>query len=167
MRSWLSLLLQIALLASCTAARTTTQSVPLCSPSDRAAAVTIRQRLADWVRATNGGDRVGANDIWARPMVGWFPAAPVFGDSAAFAAAGLPFQANAPSVTTYDLRVDAVDVSGQIAAVHDIWTERRTLPNGVVVQRIIRGSELWRCSADSKWRIARYVSAPEPWVRVP
>ena len=138
-----------------------------CAPSDSASDAMIRTRLADWVAATNRGDRAAARDVWAPAVVGWFPSAAVFGDSAAFAEAGLTFDRSAPPpATTFELRIDQVDVGGRMAAVHDVWTETRRFPGGRSVRRVIRGSELWRCSADGRWRIARYVSAPEPWAVV-
>lgn len=138
-----------------------------CSASDAEAQTTIRARLADWVSATNRGDRATTRDIWAPGLVGWFPGAAVFGDSAAYAAAGVRYSTGSPSgEITYELRVEDVAASGGIAAVHDVWTETRRLPGGLSVRRILRGSELWKCSPDGKWRIARYVSAPEPWTLV-
>jgi ketosteroid isomerase-like protein len=126
----------------------------------------IRERLDDWVAATNRGDRAAARDVWAPAVVGWFPSAAVFSDSAAFAAAGLPFDRAAPSAISFTLRVDEVDVAGHMAAVHDVWVETRNLGGNRIVRREIRGSELWKCMPDGQWRIARYVSAPEPWTAV-
>jgi hypothetical protein len=66
-----------------------------------------------------------------------------------------------------DLVIDEIVASGSVVAVHDIWTETRQFANGRAVKRVFRGSELWRCQGDGKWRIARYVSAPEPWTLQP
>jgi ketosteroid isomerase-like protein len=137
-----------------------------CGSADSAAAVAaIRQRLAQWVEQTNRGDGAGANTIWAPPVTGWFPKGAEFSDSAAYAAAGLPSSAGRATVT-FQIRVDEVAVGGAVAAVHDIWTETRRFPgSAITVTREIRGSELWRCQSDGAWRIARWVSAPEHWVR--
>jgi hypothetical protein len=92
----------------------------------------------------------------------------VFGDSAAYAAAGLPYDRDAGGGTvTYEVFIEEITARGSIAAVHDVWTETRRLPRTTAsVRRTIRGSELWRCQPDGQWRIVRFVSAPEPWTRV-
>jgi ketosteroid isomerase-like protein len=123
--------------------------------------------LQQWVEQTNRGDQAAANTVWAPGVVGWFPRGPEFGDSAARAAAGLPNGSDRATVE-YEVRVQDVAVSGRLAAVHDIWLERRRFSAGsAAVQREIRGSELWRCQADGSWQIVRWVSAPEHWVRSP
>jgi ketosteroid isomerase-like protein len=137
-----------------------------CAASDSATAVAaVRQRLAEWVRQTNDGDQEGAREVWAPKMVGWFPGASVFSDSAAYVAAGSTERA--PMRTEFAVVVDDIVASGSVVVVHDVWTETRELavpPKSV--RRTIRGSELWRCQPDGRWRIARYVSAPEPWASV-
>ena len=140
---------------------------PACAPDDSAAAAAVRARLTEWVRQANAGDRGGMREVWAPGLVGWFPHASLFGDSAAFAAAGLRPTSAPPARTTFELVIDDVVASGSVVAVHDLWTETRLLPLGKQVRREIRGSELWRCQPDGRWRIARYVSAPEPWTAVP
>ena len=65
---------------------------------------------------------------------------------------------------TYELVIDDIVASGPIVAVHDLWTQIYVFSQGKTAKRLIRGSELWRCQPDGKWRIARYVSAPEPWI---
>lgn len=98
-------------------------------------------------------------------MVGWFPSAAIFGDSAAFALARLPRQAGI-ATSTFDVTVEDVAPGGDVAAVHDVWRETRHFRgSAVTVRRLIRGSELWRCQAGGVWRIVRWVSAPEPWER--
>ena len=135
-----------------------------CGGSDGAAAVIIRQRILDWVSQTNRRDFKSAGTIWAPGVVGWFPRGPEFSDSAALAAAGGSAKPGPPRVT-YEVRIEQIDVAGSIAAVHDVWNEQRSFPGAQqVVQREIRGSELWRCGADGAWRITRWVSAPEQWV---
>jgi uncharacterized membrane protein YhhN len=63
--------------------------------------------------------------------------------------------------------------AGQTAAgcaAHDssaaAYAIRRFPTSAVAVRREIRGSELWACQPDGSWRIRRWVSAPEHWVRV-
>jgi ketosteroid isomerase-like protein len=139
------------------------QGAPSCAPNDSAAVVAVRQRLADWVRQANSGDQAGTRDVWAPRLAGWFPQAAVFSDSAARSLGASSKDARAAR-TVYDLVIDDIVASGSIVVVHDIWTETREFPQpGRSVYRVIRGSELWRCQPDGRWRIARYVSAPEPW----
>jgi hypothetical protein len=66
--------------------------------------------------------------------------------------------------TTFDLAIDDVTGTDSVIVVHDLWTERRDFSGGKSVTRRIRGSELWRCQPDGRWRITRYVSAPEVWL---
>jgi hypothetical protein len=135
-----------------------------CADGDTvAAASAVRARLAEWVRQANANDGPGMNEVWAPGMVGWFPRAPLFTDSAAFAAAGVSRTTSGPPPSTYELVIDDLVASGPAVVVHDIWTQTRLLPERKKAKRVIRGSELWRCQPDGKWRIARYVSAPEPW----
>lgn len=139
------------------------QAQAICASSDSAAAVAVRARLAEWVRQANANDRAGMNEVWAPGLVGWFPRARLFSDSTAADAAGLSPTESARSVqTTFGLVIANVVASGSVVVVHDVWTETRDFGSGKA-RRVIRGSELWRCQPDGKWRIARYVSAPEPW----
>lgn len=133
---------------------------------DQKSEAQIRKALAAWVSATNRRDEAAAGKIWAANVVGWFPEAPEFSQGAAFAAAGLPEKKGA-SYSTYEVKIEEVAVSGSLAAVYDIWTETKHF-NGsfVAVRRIIRSSELWRLQPDGKWRIVRWVSAPEKWAKV-
>ena len=134
--------------------------------SDKESEGQIRQALSDWVNATNRKDSAAANEIWADKVLGWFPGAPEFSNSAAFAAAGLPEKKGA-SYSTYELKIDEVAVSGSLAAVYDIWTETAHFEgSSVTVRRVIRGSELWRRQSNGKWKIVRWVSAPEKWSKV-
>lgn len=147
------------------AAAAAAQSPSTCSTQDSAsAAAAIRARLAQWVAQVNSHDRASGT-IWAAPVTGWFPRGPEFSDSAAYSMAGVS-KSVGPTTVTYEISVDEVAVSLRLAAVHDIWKEVRHFPGtAVTVSRQIRGSELWRCQPDGAWRIARWVSAPEHWVR--
>lgn len=125
----------------------------------------IGQALANWVIATNRGDEVAANTIWGPNVVGWFPAAREFSNEAASEIAGLPEKKDG-AYSTYELKIEEIAASGEIASVYDIWTETRHFKGSeVTVKRTIRGNELWRHQPDGKWKIVRWVSAPEKWHR--
>jgi len=65
-------------------------------------------------------------------------------------------------LASFDI-VDDIVASGSVVVVHDVGTETRTFAAPArAVQRVIHGSEVWRCQPDGRWRFARYVSAPEP-----
>ncbi len=156
----------LAGLLTCGVALTSRAQTPArvqCAANDSDAAVQVRARLAEWVAQVKAGDRAGMQEVWAPGMVGWFPTAGLFGDSAAFAAAGLPPSRGPAPRPTYEISIDDIVAAGSIVVVHDIWTEMRDVAADRTVRRTIRGSELWRCQPDGRWRIARYVSAPEPW----
>lgn len=144
-----------------------TVSLGLNAPTDdKKSEAQIRQALADWVAATNRRDDKTADKIWGPNVVGWFPKAQEFHGGAAFALAGLPEKKDA-SYSTYELKIDEVAVSDRMAAVYDIWTETVHFDgSSVTVRRIIRGNELWRLQPDGKWKIVRWVSAPEKWEKV-
>jgi CubicO group peptidase (beta-lactamase class C family) len=75
----------------------------------------VHDRLVEWVRQANVGDRAGMNEVWAPGLVGWFPTTPVFNDSAAYAAAGLPFAAtSARARSSIALVIDDVAASDSI-----------------------------------------------------
>jgi ketosteroid isomerase-like protein len=137
-----------------------------CSTSDGEAANTIRARLARWVEQANADDRQGMNEVWAPGLIGWFPRYPAFTDSAAAVVAGVDARSIAPAPSRYEIVIDDIAASGEMAAVHDIWTETKTFAGNRSVRRTIRGSELWKCQPDGRWRIARYVSAPEAWSKI-
>ena len=140
-----------------------------CGSHDSVAAVSaVRARLTEWVQQNNRGEVLAAGEVWGARVVGWFPPAAVFSDSAAARAAGVSLSTPAASArTTYELVIDDIVANGTIVVVHDIWTETRTYVAGQSARRIIRGSELWRCQPDGRWRILRFVSAPEPWTSLP
>src|SRR5918911_1488238 len=74
------------------------------SPQDKKSEAQIRQALADWVEATNRRDDAAADAIWGPNVVGWFPEAPEFSKSAAFAVAGIPEKKGA-SYSTYEVKI--------------------------------------------------------------
>jgi hypothetical protein len=150
----------LALLGIALAARPSAATAP---DSTRAVDY-IRGRLALWVEQNNRGD-AAADEVWAKGVEGWYSHGAEYGDSAAFIMAGLPYVKSAGS-STYAVVVEEVAVGGDVAAVHDVWTETRHFKgSAVTVRRTIRGSELWRRQTDGAWRIARFVDALEHWMK--
>jgi len=126
----------------------------------------IRKTLGDWIEATNRKDRAAGKSIWTSDVVGWFPSSDEFTIDAAFAVAGIP-KKKGSSYSTYEIKIEEIAVSGSLAAVHDVWTETLHFDGSkVTVSRVIRGSEMWKRQPDGKWKIARWVSAPERWMKV-
>jgi ketosteroid isomerase-like protein len=119
----------------------------------------IRARLAAWETAYNSGDRKTTFAIWAPDLVGWYPGVP----DITFAREKAALEAPAPSGPRSRLHVQIVEVlvSGDLAVVRDIWTE--TPPEGSAASPTrIPSFEVWRCQADGDWKIARWISAPQP-----
>ena len=144
-----------------------------CTGSDSTAALAIRQRLRQWVDASNRGDAAAAREIWApdrlSDFVGWFPRAAVVPDSAAYAAARLAYRTGAAAgEVTFDVEVEDVVPTGGIARVRDVLIETRRLPGSRgLVRRTTRAAELWRCQPDGWWRITRREEAiPSRWEQV-
>jgi ketosteroid isomerase-like protein len=121
----------------------------------------IRDRLRDWVIATNAGDHARANDIWEADVQGWFPQDAAYTPAAAAAAAGA--DASITGRSTYEVTIDEVLVSGDLAVVRDTWRETRRFNGGSSATRTIRSFEVWRRQPDGAWRIARWISAPDRW----
>lgn len=127
---------------------------------DVGAAQEIRAALASWVTATRAGDRNRANAIWAPDLVGWYPGQP---DDTYEREQGA---ARRPASSTGARTVPAVDVvevivSGDLAVVRDIWRMTRIV-GGDSTMQVIKGFEVWRRQPDGRWRISRWLSAPEP-----
>lgn len=136
------------------------------SQDDKKSEAEIRKALADWMDATNRRNMTAANAIWDKNVIGWFPGAAEFSLMAAFEAAGIPAKKGA-SYSTYEIKIDEIAISGSLAAVYDVWTETRHFDGSkVTVKRLIRSSEMWKRQPDGKWKITRWVSAPEKWIKV-
>jgi steroid delta-isomerase len=116
--------------------------------------------LHDWAAANNRGDQQRANEIWAPGVQGWFPSNDQFTTEAAARIVGMPTEmAGKP---TYDVTINEVLVSGDLAVVRDTWKETRRFGDKTV-ERVIRSFEVWQRQPDNQWRITRWISAPEQW----
>jgi steroid delta-isomerase len=118
----------------------------------------IREALADWVKATDAGDRHRANQIWARDLIGYYPGQPDDTYEREIAAESRP---RGPSRAKISLSVIEVIVSGDLAVVHDVWRYHWLTPNPTAADSI-RGFEVWRKQADGSWKISRWLTAPFP-----
>ena len=119
----------------------------------------IRQALADFVKASNSGDRKTANTIWATDLIGWYPGRPddTYERQMQIAAR----QPTVKPTTTLSLTINEVIVRGDLAVVRDTWGYTRETPRPDLPD-VLRGFEVWRKQADGSWKISRWISAPEP-----
>jgi ketosteroid isomerase-like protein len=138
-----------------------TGSVQSQGSTDSAEAVAaIRTALVDWVAAANREDWKTAARVWAPDLVGWYPGQP--DDTYAREMERLAHPKPARTRTHYAVNVVEVMVSGPMAVVRDIW-RFTTFPNpGDSAISIVRGYEVWKRQRDNQWKIARWISAPEP-----
>ena len=130
------------------------------TPDSSAAALSIRSALAAWVDAANRQDWRAAAQVWAPDLVGWYPGQPDDTYAKEMERAATLRPRTAP--TRYEVEVVEVIVSGLMAVVRDIWrftTRPGTRDSSVAV---VRGFEVWRLQPDGQWKIARWISAPEP-----
>jgi ketosteroid isomerase-like protein len=128
---------------------------------DSAAAVrSIRAALAGWVEAANRGDWKAASRVWAPDLIGWYPgqADDTYAKEMENAAHPRPGRPR----TRYEVNVVEVMVSGEMAVVRDIW--RFTTSPGTPDSSVsaVRSYEVWKRQKDAQWKIARWISAPEP-----
>ena len=124
----------------------------------------IRQSLANWMEATNHREDDKANDVWAPGVIGWFPEAQVFRLEEAYRVAGVA-KGNEKPYSTFELTIEEVLVGSNLAVVRDIWRETIHFPStNATALRPIKSFEVWKPQPDGKWRIVRWISAPEPWL---
>lgn len=119
----------------------------------------IRAKLAAWEEAYNAGDRKKAFEIWAPDLIGWYPGVPDITWEQEKAALERP--ASSAPRSLLHVRIVEVLVSGDLAVVRDVWTE--TPPEGSSAPATrIPSFEVWRRQPDGDWKIARWISAPQP-----
>lgn len=125
---------------------------------ERKAESEIRKALANWVEAANRGDWKAALDVWAPDLIGWYPGAPddTYAREAENAARVRPPR------TRFELDIREVIVSGRLAVVRDVWKLTSRSDAGEPTVETIRSFEVWRKQPDGAWKIARWISAPEP-----
>ncbi len=135
------------------------------SPDAKQVEAQIRKAIADWIDANNRGDHAEANKIWAPGVKGWFPENAEFKNAAAFRDKDAAVVKKASS--TFSVTIEEVMVCGDLAVVRDKWRETLHLTEGSqTAQRTIWSFEVWKPQADGQWKIARWISAPEPWESV-
>jgi ketosteroid isomerase-like protein len=128
---------------------------------DSAAAVrAIRGALASWLEAANRGDWKAASRVWAPDLIGWYPGQPDDSYTKEMESAAHPKPGRPP--TRYQVNVVEVMVSDELAVVRDIWrfTTRPGAADSSV--SVVRSYEVWRRQKGNDWKIARWISAPEP-----
>ena len=122
----------------------------------------IRQALADWLKAFNDGDYAKAAEVWAPDMRGWGDGMEDSYEREMDAAKKQP-RAVGPR-ERFQLRIDEVMVEGNMAVVHDTWTEIG--PTGKA--RTFGSFEVWRRQPDKSWKISRWIdgaSTPDSSVK--
>ncbi|HEY6221611.1 MAG TPA: nuclear transport factor 2 family protein [Candidatus Eisenbacteria bacterium] len=128
-------------------------------PSRRATDETeIRAALARWVEAANRQDWKAALEVWAPDLIGWYPGQPDDTYAREQANSTRPKREHS---TRFELTIDEVIVSGDLAVVRDTWTIRSGDAAGPAASTL-RSFEVWRRQPDGIWKIARWISAPEP-----
>ena len=118
----------------------------------------IRGALAAWVSAANRGDWKEAVKVWARDLIGWYPGMP---DDTYPREVERAARAGPPR-TTYQVDVREVIVSGTLAVVRDVWTFSTKNASGASTVEKVKSFEVWRRQPDGRWKISRWISAPEP-----
>jgi ketosteroid isomerase-like protein len=122
----------------------------------------IRKSLTDWLKAFNSGDYAKAAQVWAQDMHGWGDGGEDSYQQEMDAARKTPSVAD-PQVR-YALRIDEVMVEGDMAVVHDTWTEIASTGKA----RTFPSFEVWRRQADGSWKISRWLdgaSTPDSSVK--
>jgi ketosteroid isomerase-like protein len=131
------------------------------TPSDSAAAVhAIRTALAGWVKAANREDWKAAANVWAPDLVGWYPGQP--DDTYAREMDRLAHPRLSRGRTRYEVDVVEVIVSGPLAVVRDVWRFTSNPGSSDSSIATVRSYEVWKRQPDHHWKIARWISAPEP-----
>jgi ketosteroid isomerase-like protein len=125
---------------------------------ERNAESAIRKALASWVEAANRGDWKTALNVWAPDLIGWYPGAP----DDTYAREAENAARSRPPRTRFELDIEEVIVSGTLAVVRDVWKLTSRRDAGEPTVETIRSFEVWRKQPDGAWRIARWISAPEP-----
>lgn len=118
----------------------------------------IRGALAAWVSAANRGDWKEAVKVWAPDLIGWYPGMP---DDTYPREVERAARAGPPR-TTYQVDVREVIVSGTLAVVRDVWTFSTKNASGAPTVEKVKSFEVWRRQPDGRWKISRWISAPEP-----
>ena len=130
------------------------------SPDSAQAVRSIRAALANWVQSANKEDWKAASRVWAPDLIGWYPgqADDTYAKEMASAAHPRPGRAR----TRYEVNVVEVMVSGGLAVVRDIWrfTTKPGTPDSSI--SMVRSYEVWKRQENGQWKIARWISAPEP-----
>lgn len=124
----------------------------------RADEAEIRAALARWVEAANRQDWRAALAVWAPDMVGWYPGQPDDSYAREETNATRPKREHG---SQFELTINEVIVSGDLAVVRDTWTMRSTDP-AAPRATTFRSFEVWRRQPGGAWKISRWISAPDP-----
>jgi ketosteroid isomerase-like protein len=123
----------------------------------------IRSAIERWRRANNDGAFATTLDIWAPDLVGWFPGSRDYTYARAEEGAKqrLARGSGAPADTAV-VNILEIIIDRDMAVVRDIWNYLpRDASTGRPTRPAILSFEIWQKPRDGKWRIIRYLSAPE------
>lgn len=129
-------------------------------PDSLSAVHAIGAALAGWVEAANREDWKSAARVWAPDLIGWYPGQPddTYAKEMERAAHPRPGRPR----TRYEVTVVEVLVSGPLAVVRDEWRFTTSPGRPDSSQAVVRSYEVWKRQSDRSWKIARWISAPEP-----
>lgn len=128
------------------------------TPRAEGAAHVIEQRLRNWTEDFNAGRVDRLCDLFAPDLIANYRGQP----QKSFASLCTDLQSDlvgGPRAFHYDLDLDEVLVSGDMAVARLVW--RLTVTDtvtGATFESADRGIDVFRLQPDGKWRIARYIA---------
>ncbi|MEJ8572760.1 nuclear transport factor 2 family protein [Microbaculum marinum] len=128
------------------------------APRAEEAARVIEQRLRQWTEDFNAGRTERLCDLFAVDLIANYRGQPEKSFNSICSALQRDVGGGARAYR-YDLDIDEVIVSGDLAVVRLVWhltvTDRET---GTTVASSDRGIDVFRRQPDGQWRIARYLA---------
>lgn len=145
----------------CLLGHASAQSNSKTDSSNKADVAAIREALQKWVVAFNSKDLQGTMAPWAQEAILSYPGSPDVGIEKLREGYTSGF-ARTDRTATYELEIEEVQVSADMAFVRDSWTlivKRKDNPEPARLKQ--RSIEIWRRQPDKSWKIIRSLSYPE------
>ena len=122
------------------------------------AAQAIEQRLRDWTEDFNSGRVDRLCDLFAPDLIANYRGQPEKSFESLCSALQTDLTGG-PREFRYDLELQEIIVSGDMAAVRLIWhLTVKNAETGETFESADRGIDIFRLQPDGKWRIARYIA---------